>query len=319
MCRHGAAVRHQTISEDSILQHQTHLIASVVGIGRCKRLTQQLRNDVARGMIMANGTDKDVPISLQQNYWDKWNASNREEGIAEASRRQGEIVHRWLSELGRTDLRILEVGCGTGWLCRHLTQFGQVTGIDLSERVLERAKIRTPEVTFVPGDFMNLEFGSETFDVIVALEVLSHVADQHAFLTKIVHNLRPGGYLMLATQNRFVLKYLNLVPPTEPGQLRHWVSHRELRALLEPKFKVLELFSVTPQFAHGLGLRRWARSSKLAWPIRKLIGDRASKPPTTPTTLLDLQSRRQGAVISHLEAIGLGWTLMAKARKRVAR
>lgn len=288
------------------------------GTGRWGRLRQPLRNGVARGIGMLGSTEKDVSQTLQRDFWDRWNASTREENIVEVSRRQAEIIHRWLCELGRADLRILEVGCGTGWMCRHLIQFGHVTGTDLSERVLASAKKRTPEVTFVPGDFMDLDLGDEAFDVVVTLEVLSHVADQHAFVAKMARHLRPDGHLMLATQNRFVLKYLNFVPPPEPGQLRKWVGDRELYALLEPEFDALESFSVTPQFGHGLGLRQWAQSSKLAWPVRKLLGDRASKPPTTPTMHLDVQGRRQGLVTSCLEAVGLGWTLMVKASKRAA-
>lgn len=267
---------------------------------------------------MGNGKFFDVPISLQQKFWDDWNASVREEGILEVSRRQGGIVHHWLSELGRADMRILEVGCGTGWLSSYLTRFGQVTACDLSAKVLARARIRSPDVTFVHGDFMELDFDGESVDAIVTLEVLSHVADQRAFIAKMAHHLRPGGHLMLATQNPFVLRYLNRVPRPEPGQLRRWVGRRELRALLEPEFEVLELLSVTPQFGRGLGLKQWVRSSRLGWPIRKLFGDRSYKSQTNSTQALDLEGRRSAIARTPLEALGLGWTLMVLACKRVA-
>jgi SAM-dependent methyltransferase len=268
---------------------------------------------------MTIGKVCDVPISLQQKYWDDWNASVREEGVLEDSIRQGEIVHHWLSELGRKDMRILEAGCGTGWLSPHLTGFGQVTACDLSAKVLARAQSRAPDVTFVHGDFMSLDFGGESFDSVISLEVLSHVADQPAFIAKIAHHLRPGGHLMLATQNRFVLKYLNRVPRPEPGQLRRWVDYRELRALLEPEFEVLELFSVTPKFGRGLGVRQWLQSSKLSWPIRKLLRRRSYRPNTTSTQVLHLDRGRSAVARTPLEALGLGWTLMALARKRVGK
>ena len=53
---------------------------------------------------------------------------------------------------------------------------------------------------------MALDFGVGQFDVAVSLEVLSHVADTQAFIDKIASLLKPGGYLMLATQNRSVLE-----------------------------------------------------------------------------------------------------------------
>jgi 2-polyprenyl-3-methyl-5-hydroxy-6-metoxy-1,4-benzoquinol methylase len=134
------------------------------------------------------------------------------------------VVCEWLQSLGRTDLDIIEVGCGSGWFSPRLTRFGRVTGTDLSDDALARAQQRAPEVRFVAGDFMELDFGTDCFDVVVTLEVLSHVADQRAFIRKLARHLRPGSHLMLATQNRFILQYLNRRPPPAPGQLRRWVD-----------------------------------------------------------------------------------------------
>jgi SAM-dependent methyltransferase len=182
--------------------------------------------------------------------------------------RQAQVVSNWLSELGNRDLDIIDVGCGAGWFCPELVQFGRVTATDLSDKVLERAKRRVPAAKFVAGDFMILDFGVEAFDVAVSLEVLAHVPDQAAFLSKISSLLRPGGYLMLATQNRDVLERYNDVPPPKPGQLRRWVNSRELLELLSPEFEVLELFTVTP--LANRGFMRLVNSYKLNQLIRRL-------------------------------------------------
>jgi 2-polyprenyl-3-methyl-5-hydroxy-6-metoxy-1,4-benzoquinol methylase len=236
----------------------------------------------------------DFPVSLQRSFWNQWNESTREKVIDVVSTSQAQVVCGWLSSLRRRDLDIIEVGCGAGWFCPQLTQFGRVTGTDLSDEVLARAKHRAPEINFIPGDFMDLDFGANYFDVIVTLEVLSHVSDRRAFIRKLAELLRPGGYLMMATQNRFVLKHFNRVPPPAPGQLRHWVDRRELRELLEHEFEVLDLFSITPRANRGI--MRLINSRKLNWPVRALVGDRLEK---------------------LKEAMGLGWTLMALARSRV--
>lgn len=68
------------------------------------------------------------------------------------------VIDRWLTQLGRHDLDIIEVGCGAGWLCDRLTKFGRVTGTDLSHEVLARAANRWPSVNYVAGDFMQLDF-----------------------------------------------------------------------------------------------------------------------------------------------------------------
>lgn len=235
-----------------------------------------------------------TPLSLQQNFWNHWNASTREVHLDEVSFRQAAEVTSWLMEMDRTNLRILEVGCGSGWFCGQLSAYGDVTATDLSDQVLARAQKRLPDVKFVAGDFMQLDLGSEGFDVIVTLEVLSHVEDQAAFIAKLAMLLRTGGQLMLATQNRPVLQKYNRIPPPRPGQLRRWVDRPELTSLLSKDFEVTELFSVTPRA--NKGILRILCSRTLNRTIRVFVGRRFER---------------------FMESLDLGWTLMARAQKRV--
>ncbi|MEO9339321.1 class I SAM-dependent methyltransferase [Mesorhizobium sp. SB112] len=234
-----------------------------------------------------------VSVVSQQQFWNDWNASTREQHLDEVSFRQAEVVKNWLTTIGRKDLDILEVGCGSCWFCEELSQFGRVTGTDLSNEVLDRAQKRMPHVELVAGDFMDLDFGRDRYDLIVSLEVLSHVEDQPAFMAKLARHLRPGGYLMLATQNRPILQNLNRLPPPGPGQLRHWVDKKELTTLLSRQFDVKELFSVTPRA--NKGIMRIINSRTFNQPIRALVGNRFDR---------------------MKEAMGLGWTLMALSRKK---
>ena len=82
---------------------------------------------------------KIAAISLQQSFWNGWNASHREHDLQDVSIRQAEVVCGWLKSLGRSDLKILEVGCGSGWFGPRLAKFGETTGTDLSDEVLARA------------------------------------------------------------------------------------------------------------------------------------------------------------------------------------
>ena len=139
---------------------------------------------------------------------------------------------------------------------------------------------------------MALNFEKAAYDVVVALEVLSHIADQAAFVRKVSSLLKPGGYLMLATQNRYVLERFNSVAPPEPWQLRQWVDKRELGRLLDSQLTTLEVFSVSPKA--NKGLLRAINSPRVNRPVRALFGNR-----------IELLK----------EHLGLGWTLMALARK----
>ena len=150
-----------------------------------------------------------------------------------------------------------------------------------------------PDVNFVPGDFMELQFENEGFDVVVSLEMLAHVADQAAFIARLAGLLRPGGVLILATQNRPVLEKLNRVPPPAPGSIRKWMDVAELRELLSLHFNIDQLVIITPK-ANRFPWR--LVSNKMVDPILKaLFGD-------APKRLK--------------ERLGWGWTIMTLARKR---
>lgn len=232
------------------------------------------------------------PIESQRVFWNTWNAENRETSLGEISQRQAEIVLDWLGALRRKDLDILEVGCGSGWLCPRLARFGRVTGTDLSDDVLKRAQSRWPHVHFIAGDFSTLPLGAECYDVVVSLEVLSHVTDQPAFLARIAQLLKPGGVLLLATQNRTVLAGHCDIPPPQPGQLRNWVDRGQLETLLAPGFEIERLVSATP-IAHK-GFRRLLTGQRLNNALQNIIGN----------SWRDILERR-----------GWGWTLIAQARK----
>lgn len=210
----------------------------------------------------------------QASFWNSWNTC-RQEVQGEESHRQRQEVCRWLEELGRDDLKILEVGCGTGWLLPSLTPFGEVTATDIADESVELARQRHPEVSFLTGDIATIDLDPGAFDVVVALEVLSHVEDQQAFVDLVSTFLRPGGRLMIATQNRPVLQRYNEIPPPSPGQLRRWVDAAELRELVEPACRVLELFSVAP--VANRGLMRVVNSRKVNAPVRAVLGDRVDR------------------------------------------
>ncbi len=181
--------------------------------------------------------------------WNRWNSTHREASVSQISDGQAAVVEHWLRYVGGAE-RILEVGCGTGWMAERLTQFGSVTATDLADEVVERAQRRYPEVRFVSGDFLTLEFETGRYDAVVTLETLSHVADQRGFLRKIHGLLNDGGLLIIATQNRPVMEKNHKYLPNH-GWYRKWVDRTELTELLHGTFEVRELRSITPVYFSG--------------------------------------------------------------------
>ena len=210
---------------------------------------------------MDKSSKTDIPMDEQRRAWNVWNAAAREGRLSPSSIRQAEVLNQWLIALGRRDLAIVDVGCGAGWTCERLAAFGSVTGVDLADEVLDRARTRLPHVRFLTGDVFSVELPRESFDVVVSLEVLSHVKNQQDFVDRLATLLRPGGWLMLATQNRPVLERWSVVGPAYPGQIRHWVDARELRRLLATRFESIRIESVLP--VGDQGFLRVVNSPKL--------------------------------------------------------
>lgn len=93
-------------------------------------------------------------------------------------------------------LRILDIGCGTGLLMRELQQFGEVRGVDVSERAVAYCKERG--LNPVVGSADQLPFPDASFDVVVMLDVLEHLSDDGAGAREVVRVLKGGGTAIIA-------------------------------------------------------------------------------------------------------------------------
>ncbi|MEU5911223.1 class I SAM-dependent methyltransferase [Micromonospora sp. NPDC047527] len=109
----------------------------------------------------------------------------------------------WLDDLqGRlpASAAVLDLGCGCGLpVARYLANAGHhVTGIDISDVQIERARRLLPNGTFLRADAIQLDLPSASFDAVVCLYALIHMplADQPQLITKIATWLRPGGWLL---------------------------------------------------------------------------------------------------------------------------
>lgn len=101
--------------------------------------------------------------------------------------------------------RVLDVGCGTGYLTRVISPVvgpeGRVTGVDPSEPMLRYARRRSPgNCTYVQGVGQALPFPDAAFDVVVSSLALHHVSaeERGTAVAEMFRVLRPGGRLVLA-------------------------------------------------------------------------------------------------------------------------
>lgn len=114
------------------------------------------------------------------------------------------------------NLKILDVGCGGGLLCEPLKRLGaDIVGVDAGEKNIAVAKIHAGksglEIDYRNQDVEELAKTDEEFDVVLAMEVIEHVADIEKFLTATKNCLKPNGILFVATLNRTAKSYLNAI------------------------------------------------------------------------------------------------------------
>jgi demethylmenaquinone methyltransferase / 2-methoxy-6-polyprenyl-1,4-benzoquinol methylase len=90
--------------------------------------------------------------------------------------------------------RVLDACCGTGDLALAAARAGgRVVGLDFSERMLERARRKSPEVEWVRGDLLELPFEDESFDGATVGFGVRNVADLERALAELRRVLRTGG------------------------------------------------------------------------------------------------------------------------------
>ena len=96
--------------------------------------------------------------------------------------------------------RVLDLGCGCGVpVAAHLARAHRVTGVDLSERRIERTRALVPGASFIRADMTSVELPRGAFDAVVSLWAIIHVPieEQPALFDAIAGWLRPGGVLLL--------------------------------------------------------------------------------------------------------------------------
>jgi demethylmenaquinone methyltransferase / 2-methoxy-6-polyprenyl-1,4-benzoquinol methylase len=123
------------------------------------------------------------------------------------------LDQRWrrltASSVVRPGDRVLDACCGTGDLAlADRAAGGQVTGLDFSEPMLERARRKSSAVEWVRGDLLELPFADGSFDAATVGFGVRNVADLERSLSELRRVLRPGGRLAILeiTRPRGILR-----------------------------------------------------------------------------------------------------------------
>jgi 2-polyprenyl-6-hydroxyphenyl methylase/3-demethylubiquinone-9 3-methyltransferase len=106
-----------------------------------------------------------------------------------------------------SDLGLADIGCGGGLIAEPMTRLGfRVTGIDAGAAAIAAARTHAEAsglaVDYRVSDIEALADSGENFDVVLALEIIEHVAERDAFFAALGRLVKPGGMFIGATLNR---------------------------------------------------------------------------------------------------------------------
>jgi 2-polyprenyl-6-hydroxyphenyl methylase/3-demethylubiquinone-9 3-methyltransferase len=145
------------------------------------------------------------------------------------------------------DLRILDIGCGGGILSEPLARLGaNVVGADPATANIEVAKAHATKsrlvIDYRATTAEALAEAGERFDLVLAMEVVEHVADMMLFVERCATLVKPGGLMIAATINRTLKSFALAIVGAEyvlrwlpPGthQWEKFVTPNELEIAME--------------------------------------------------------------------------------------
>lgn len=111
------------------------------------------------------------------------------EAVAGVQRSVATCLAGWLPELSG---RVLEIGCGTGYLTRHLPAEG-LMAIDAAPGMVAKCRERCPDVEVACADFLRDELPSGAFDWVVSSAALHWITPMEETTARMARVLRPGG------------------------------------------------------------------------------------------------------------------------------
>jgi ubiquinone/menaquinone biosynthesis C-methylase UbiE len=103
--------------------------------------------------------------------------------------------------------KVLEVGCGRGFYLKTLKTIWpnlDITGIDINQKYLDIARkfLGNSDVKLINGDATRLPFKDNSFDRIIATEILEHIPDDKKAIAEMYRVLKPDGIAMVTVPNK---------------------------------------------------------------------------------------------------------------------
>ena len=150
--------------------------------------------------------------------------------------------------------KILDMGCGTGYLTNAMAQMGyHVSGMDVSESGVRLAQATYPHLKFYKASVVDNSLGETTgkdFDVVTAFELIEHIYSPRAFFENSYKLLKPKGVLVISTPYHGYFKNLlmtlsgrfdrHVMSAHEGGHIKFWSKKTLTNILAKYGFETVD-------------------------------------------------------------------------------
>lgn len=137
---------------------------------------------------------------------------------------------------------VLDLGCGFGWHCRYARaqQAKSVIGVDISEKMLEKAQEKTddPFISYLKIPIEDIQFSASQFDVVLSSLAIHYLQNFEALCKKVYTYLKPGGSFVFSVEHPiFTSRDEQDWYNDEQGNRLHWpVDHYQTEGIRETTF-----------------------------------------------------------------------------------
>lgn len=154
-------------------------------------------------------------------------------------------------------LTLIDVGCGGGLVTEPMARLGAtVTGLDGAAESVKAAHAHAARanlmIEYRQGTAEAVASSGQQFDVVLALEIIEHVADMHAFCEAVAALAKPGGLIVFSTINRTVKARALAITAAE--HILRWVPHgtHDYEKLVKPDELAAALLPIEADAPVGL-------------------------------------------------------------------
>jgi ubiquinone/menaquinone biosynthesis C-methylase UbiE len=158
-------------------------------------------------------------LKINRKKWDKWSETADGKGKMFEYLRKAQQRLIELADI-KENINLLDIGCGTGWALGQAAQAvnykGSFYGVDLSEGMIEKAKINfvgKSNFHFLIASAESIPLNDSLFDIIICTNSFHHYLNPEKAMNEISRLLKPGGkiYILDPTADSFLIKIADQV------------------------------------------------------------------------------------------------------------